>query len=87
VVRWPWQLELRIAPDGTRTRTLHRIDDDPLDTRDFAAEQPALAAALEASVDAYRERETRLALPRGPAELDAETRARLHALGYVDDSR
>src|SRR5262245_48706044 len=76
------------SPDGGGvTRELYRVSSDPGEREDLAAREPERAAELErelaaelgrAAADAVRYRRG------GPAELTAEERAQLEALGYFD---
>jgi len=84
VVRGAFQAAVQIAPDGRRSTQLYDLSADPDATRDVAAANPELVAALGASLDAHRAREQRLAGSAASGPLDPELRARLRALGYVD---
>jgi arylsulfatase len=81
-----WQLAVAIGPDGARTRALYDLAGDPGASDDVAAAHPDRVASLEAAVDRHRDRERRLANGAAPGAIDAATRARLRALGYVDDA-
>ena len=88
------QLELGWSPLlGVRTAThkyvraprpeLYALADDPGETQNVAAEQPALAAELDALVTARAERQS--ATPN--LGVDPQTAEQLHALGYLADAR
>jgi arylsulfatase A-like enzyme len=59
---------------------------DPDEEHDLAAEMPELTADLHARVAALRRRYEALALETGTAEPDADARALLEKLGYIDEA-
>jgi arylsulfatase len=81
-----WQLAVDVAPDGARTRALFDLAADPGAADDVAVAHVELVKSLEAAVDRHREQERQLAHGAQPGAIDAATRARLRALGYVDDA-
>lgn len=75
---------LIVTPDGV---SLYDLERDPKETRDLAAEQPAVVARLRARLDEHLQRE-RLVLnaPEGaPVPIDPDTRRALEAIGYVQE--
>src|SRR5207249_2351190 len=65
---------------------LFDLDADPMEKADIAAREPAEVTRLATALDAYRQEAAPRAAgapPPPPAELDAETRRQLQALGYV----
>jgi arylsulfatase len=82
----PWQLAVAIDARGARTRALFDLDADPDAQNDVAPLHPDRVAALEAAIDRYLAHERRLVRGAGTGAVDAATRARLRALGYVDDA-
>ena len=54
VRRGEWKLIRVVAQDGAARNELYRLDDDPMERRDLAAEQPKLVAELAAKVDEWR---------------------------------
>ena len=62
---------------------LYEIGSDPLETRDRAAEEPALADALSKRLDEVLEAARRGAVAPETANFDPLTVERLRALGYV----
>jgi arylsulfatase A-like enzyme len=63
---------------------LFDLEADPREEHNLAAEMPELAAELQARVAALRRGYEALALETGTAEPDAEARALLEKLGYID---
>lgn len=85
-VRGAFQLAVLIRPDGGRQRTLYDLLADPGATLDVGSAHPEVVRELEAAVDAYREREARLAMVGAQKGVDAQMRERLRALGYIDEA-
>jgi hypothetical protein len=80
----------QLAPssrDGRRERQLYDLAADPDAAVDVAAVHPEVVRDLEAAIDAHRERERGLTRAATPGVIDAQTRERLRALGYIDDDR
>ncbi|HEX6199812.1 MAG TPA: sulfatase, partial [Thermoanaerobaculia bacterium] len=84
VVAGPWKA---IFPLNDEPARLYRLDEDPGERRDVAAEHPAVLARLRELVVAHVETARALGRPAGeePAPaLTPEERRRLEALGYVE---
>jgi len=64
------------------TRALYDLNDDPAERADVAATRPEIAAALQASLDAWA---AGAAGPEAAFEDDPETIERLRALGYLEE--
>jgi arylsulfatase A-like enzyme len=79
IVRWPWKLVIETESD---TRMLFDLAGDPRETapRSAAAETASLAAELHAVVAAS----ARGGRKSPDAKVDADTRQRLRALGYLE---
>ena len=83
LVRWPHKLVLDVTTGGTR---LFDLEADPGETRDLAAEHPAVRDRLAAELRATTEAAQRQATLQ-PADFPPDTIERLRELGYVDDER
>jgi arylsulfatase A-like enzyme len=76
-------VEYPLHAGGGFARELFLLEEDPGETRDVAAENPALAARLHEQLEAFR-RDTG-ARRRAPDPLPAEVEDALRELGYVED--
>ena len=65
---------------------LFNIEDDPLELRDLAAENPEIVAAMRKKAESLRAiaRDRKVGESK-PAEMGTEADANLEALGYVGD--
>jgi arylsulfatase len=85
-VRDRFKLDVHFDSDGTSERRgLFDLAGDPGETHDVAARHPEVADALEAAIRERRSLERNLALARRERKIDAQTRERLRALGYLDE--
>ncbi|MBL8842168.1 MAG: sulfatase [Planctomycetes bacterium] len=89
LVLWPWKLVRRRTAEKPWPVALYRLDEDPDETRDRAAEQPARVAGMTRRLDARLadfERQ-KAALPRSEGsrqfELSPELERMLDQLGYA----
>ena len=64
---------------------LYALADDPGETEDRAATEPARTAEMRGRLAAWRASFTPAAAAEPAPELDAEIRRRLHDLGYIED--
>lgn len=62
---------------------LYDLETDRAETQDLSEVRPQLAAEMDRALVALIERTTRASAPKGPRTVDAETEAKLMALGYV----
>jgi len=89
LVLWPWKLVRRRIGERPWPLTLYRIDDDPRETRDLAAAEPARAAGMQRLLDAKlaEHERARKELPHqaGPRKFDPspELDRMLDQLGYT----
>ena len=85
-----WNDEWRyteIRLEGATTTELFDRRRDPREERDVIDEHPEVAATFRAALDAHFGTERRRIAAEGertPVQIDAETRERLRALGYID---
>ncbi|HVH04375.1 MAG TPA: sulfatase-like hydrolase/transferase [Myxococcota bacterium] len=85
-VRGTWKLDAHFDGAGALDRrALFDLASDPGETRDVSAAHPDVAAALEHAIRERRRTEEELAFARRSGPLDATTRERLKALGYLDE--
>jgi hypothetical protein len=88
-VLWPWKLVRRRVGERPWPLTLYRIDDDPRETRDLAAAEPARTAGMQRLLDAKlaEHERTRKELPHqdGPRRFEPspELDRMLDQLGYT----
>jgi len=85
-MRWPWKLDIVIdRPTGERTeRTLYDLRSDPGELRDVASAHLEVARELSGVLQAWREREDRVARSDASEPLDPMVREQLRKLGYVE---
>jgi hypothetical protein len=78
----PWKL---VRDHESGARALYRLDLDPGELRDLAAEEPERAAELEARLDEWLLRHRGLEQQHAPEALDLseELLQRMRDLGYV----
>ncbi|MBL8840144.1 MAG: sulfatase [Planctomycetes bacterium] len=87
----PWKLMRRVVPGTEPTLALYRLDEDFAEQRDRVGEDAARRRGLEARLEAQLAALAHLArlLPSAAApaggQLDADARATLRELGYLDD--
>jgi arylsulfatase A-like enzyme/Tfp pilus assembly protein PilF len=62
---------------------LYDLQADPAEAHELSAARPQLAANMDRALAAFVARTARADAPRGPTTVDADTEARLMALGYI----
>jgi arylsulfatase A-like enzyme len=81
LVRWPQKATLNVV---SRERKLYDLEKDPTETENLAGAQPAVVnSMLSDLVDRVRDA-TRARIQQHAANIPAETREQLRALGYLD---
>ena len=83
-VKGAWKLDVHYSDDAPMTRALYDLERDPQEDTDLCGEEPAVAASLEAAIEARRRTERALSFAAAGGRVDPATRERLRSLGYAD---
>ena len=75
-----------IRDEDTRALEIYDLSTDPTEQKDLATEQPDRVAFFHNVLDQTRAESRARPVPPSELELDADRKAQLHALGYIDEA-
>ena len=79
-----WKLIRAVSPEGEIKHSLYHLEQDPSESVDLASRRPEKLAQLSAQLEKFKKFEISPRF-RYMISMDAETKNKLRALGYIDD--